>query len=404
MRILKGMKSRLYVTPEQASYLSQVAGCVRLVFNLGLEQRRTYGRRERYFNYEGQRAELKALKAEAEFLRDVPHHPLQEALVDLETAFKRFFTGTSRHPKPRIKGIDDGIRFPDPKQFRIEPTDDKRFVMLHLPKMGKSKGDAGALRMRLHRPLEGEVRSLTLTRTAGIWYVSILCDVEIKDPTVPVGKPIGGDRGVAVPFMGSNGYQPPIPTPTDAQKRRKRRLKKALSRCKPGSNNRRKAKRRLARHEAKETRRRRDALHKVSTHLAKNHCLVVFEDLKVKNMTASAAGTKDKPGRNVAQKAGLNRAILEVGWGTLTQFVRYKTGWYGSTLRLVPPMNSSRECSECRHIDAKSRVTRDWFRCTACGHAEHADLNAAKVVLYRGTHQHPVEGHSFDGSLPSPLH
>lgn len=384
MIVRKGMKYRAYPTPEQEVYLPRVSGCVRLVFNLGLQQRQMFGRPGRSIRYEGQRAELKELKAHADFLRDVPHHCLQEGLVDLQTAFDRFFKGISGYPQPRLKGQDDGFRFPDPKQFYVATTDDPKFVMLHLPKLGKKNGDYGALRLRLHRPLEGKIRSVTLNHEAGIWHASFLCEVEIDDPVAPLGEPVGLDRGVAVPIMVSDGATPHVPLPTERRKVRERRLHQSISRCKRSSKNRRKAVRALGRHKAKEARRRRDALNKATTQLAKNHGLIVIEDLHVKKMTASAAGTVEDTGVNVAQKSGLNRAILSVGWGMMAVMLDYKCIWYGSELLRVPPMGTSQGCSECSHIDAASRVSRDLFRCTACEHAEHADLNAAKTIRNRG--------------------
>ena len=384
MIVRKGMKYRVYPTPEQEAFLPRISGCVRLVFNLGLKQREMFGRPGRSIRYESQRAELKELKAHADFLRDIPHHCLQEGLVDLHVAFDRFFKGISGYPQPRLKGQNDGFRFPDPKQFYVATTDDPKFVMLHLPKMGKKNGDYGALRLRLHRPLEGKIRSVTLNHEAGIWHASFLCEVDVAAPTTPFGEAVGVDRGVAVPIMVSDGTTPHVPLPTERQRLRERRLHKAISRRHRGSNNRSKAVRALGRHKAKEARRRRDALHKATTHLAKNHSLIVIEDLRVKSMTTSAAGTVEEPGVNVAQKSGLNRAILSVGWGASAVMLGYKTAWYGSELRRVPPMGTSQECSECHQIDAASRISRDVFRCTACGHTKHADLNASETILYRG--------------------
>jgi putative transposase len=384
MIVRKGMKYRIYPTPAQEAYLPRISGCVRLVHNVALEQREMFGRRGRSFRYEGQRAELKDLKAHAEFLRDVPHHCLQEALVDLQTGFDRFFKGIAGYPQLRLKGRNDGFRFPDPKQFHVAPSDDERFVFLHLPKMGKVKSDHGPLRVRLHRPFEGKIRSVTLNHEAGVWHASFLCEVEVATSVSPLGDAVGLDRGVVVPIMVSDGTTPHVPLPTKRQRRRERRLHKAISRSKRGSNNRRKAVRALGKHKAKETRRRRDALHKATTHLAKNHSLIVIEDLRVKNMTASAAGTIKEPGVNVAQKSGLNRAILSVGWGAIPVMLGYKAVWKGSELRRVPPMGTSQQCSVCGHTDAASRVSRDVFRCTACDHTEHADLNAAKTIRNRG--------------------
>ena len=272
--------------------------------------------------------------------------------------------------------------------------DDERFALLHLPKMGKQKSDHGPLQVRLHRPLEGKIKSVTLNHEAGVWHASFLCEVEVAAPVPPLGEAVVLDRGVAVPIMVSDGTSPPVPLPTERQRRRERRLHKAISRRKRGSNNRRKAVTALAKHKAKEARRRRDALHKATAHLAKNHSLIVIEDLRVKNMTASAKGTVAEPGVNVAQKAGLNRAILSVGWGTMAVMLGYKTVWYGSEVRRVPPMGTSQGCSECGHLDAASRVSRDAFRCTACGHTEHADLNAAKTIRNRGLLLPTPGGHS----------
>lgn len=382
--VAKGLRYRVYPTTEQEAYLRRISGCVRLVFNLGLQQRQMFGRPGRSIRYEGQRAELKDLKEHADFLREVPHHCLQEGLVDLQTAFDRFFKGVSGYPQPRLKGQDDGFRFPDPTQFWVAATDDPKCVMLHLPKMGKTKSDHGALRLRLHRPLEGKIKSVTLNHEAGVWHASFLCEVTIADPVTPDGEPVGLDRGVAVPIMVSDATMPHVPLPTERQRVRERRLHKAVARCNRGSKNRRKAVRALARHKAKEARRRRDALHKATTHLAKNHSRIVVEDLRVKNMTASAGGTIETPGVNVAHKSGLNRAILSVGWGIILQMLGYKCIWYGADLLRVPPTGTSQECSECRKTDPASRISRDVFRCTACSHTEHADLNAAKTIRNRG--------------------
>jgi putative transposase len=102
--------------------------------------------------------------------------------------------------------------------------------------------------------------------------------------------------------------------------------------------------------------------------MARNHWLVVLEDLRVKAMTASAKGTTAEPGKNVAQKAGLNRAILQSGWGETSRMLDYKTKWYGSELLKVLPPGTSQECSKCHVVDADSRVSRDLLRCTNCGH------------------------------------
>lgn len=379
----QAFRYRVYATERQEIFLPQVSGCVRLVYNLGLEQRRTFSRRGRNIRYESQRAELSALKVEAEFLRDVPHHCIQEGLVDLGKAFKNFFEGRGGYPTARKKGRNDGFRFPDPKQIRFTPVPGAKFANLHLPKLGMSADDNGPLRIRYHRPIEGEIRSVTMNHEAGVWFVSVMCRIDTQDPPEPLGEPIGVDRGVAVPLFQSDGGTPYVPVTTQRGRERVKRLQQSIARCERGSVNRKKAVRLLGRRKAREARRRKDALHKASTRLAKNHYLIGIEDLRVKNMTASAAGTTAEPGKNVAHKRGLNRAILEIGWGMYAGMLAYKTVWYGSALVAVPPMHSSQECSGCGHVDARSRLRRDIFRCTACEHLEHADWNASKVIRDR---------------------
>ena len=124
-------------------------------------------------------------------------------------------------------------------------------------------------------------------------------------------------------------------------------------------------------------------MHKLSSELAASHGLIVIEDLRVRNMTRSAKGTLAEPGVNVNPKTGLNRSILAQGWGELRRHLQYKTVWYGSQLAEVPAQHSSQTCSACGVVHAESRESQARFRCIACGHAEHADVNAARVILAR---------------------
>lgn len=143
------------------------------------------------------------------------------------------------------------------------------------------------------------------------------------------------------------------------------------------------ARQRLARMQAKIARQRADFLHKLSTEIANKHTIFVMEDLRVKNMSKSAAGTVDAPGRNVRQKSGLNRSILDQGWSEFARQVEYKITANGGQLILVNPAYTSQKCSCCGHIDAKNRKG-DKFKCLACGNADHADVNAAKNILAAG--------------------
>jgi putative transposase len=127
-----------------------------------------------------------------------------------------------------------------------------------------------------------------------------------------------------------------------------------------------------------------DARHKLTTRLAKNHGLIAFEALALRSMTRSARGSVEAPGTNVRQKAGLNRSLLEQGIGETRRQLRYKAVWQGGKTVEVEPAFSSQRCSCCGHVSPANRPSRDRFACVACGHAELADINAARNHLRAG--------------------
>ena len=393
MQRLKAFRVRICPTPEQEVALARIAGCCRLVYNLGLEQRSSFWRQHkantgRSISWISQKRELTALKEAAPFLAEAPAHCLQSALADLDRAYGNFFAGHAGYPKPRKRFDNDSFTFPEPNQIRI----DRSAGLLVLPKFGKSKKDAGALRVILHRPIPGRVRRVTISRDGSHWYASILTRTGLRagknasTEPVPIeaGDVIALDRGTVEPVATSDGRFFGREIETERQRRKTRRMQKDLSRTQRGSGRRRKALKRLRTHKARLARRRRDVLHKISSDLARNYRVVVLEDLRVQNMTASARGTVEAPGRNVAQKAGLNRAILDKGWGELDRQLAYKLAWAGGRLIKVDPRDTSRTCGCCGHVDAESRISRDRFFCRSCGHEEHADTNAAHEILRRG--------------------
>lgn len=365
---------RLYPTPDQAAALGRWVGAVRFIYNLALEQRRDWYRPGRRFNFASQCREVTALRAEADWLRDAPVHPLQQAIKDLDRAYQNWWAGRALAPTPRKRGMNDAMRFSDPATFAFRRLS-RRLGEVKLPKLGW-------VRLRWDRAIPGTVKNITVARRAGIWTVAAQYEVEIADPAPSTLPAIGIDRGVAVFAALSDGSRI---APLNAGKKALlslRRAQRKLARKKRGSNNRRKQVRRVARQHAKVSAARRDFLHKASTTIAKNHGVVVLENLMVRNMVRSAAGAVEKPGRNVRQKAGLNRSILDQGWGAFRIMLDYKLAQRGGRLINVPAAYTSRTCSACGVVDAASRDgTR--FRCTACGHIAHADTNAAINILRR---------------------
>lgn len=390
MPSLKAIRVRLYPTPEQTSAFAQIAGCCRLVYNLGLEQRRDFWRQKKRtdgtgFTWYGQKRELKDLKRDgAPFLADVPVHCLQMALKDLDTAYRRFFEGAAGHPRPRRKGDHDSFVFPDPAQITLRVSRGE----LVLPKFGKTTSDWGAIKARFHRMPYGEIRSVTISRDGAHWVASILTRVK-RDAPRPVAPASltaddveGIDRGVAVAAMASDGASIVVPRETERQRRRGTRLARALARTQHGSKRRERARKRLLAHKARHTRRRNDARHKGTRAVVNRVRVVGIEALNVKGMSASARGSVDKPGRGTAAKAGLNRSILETGWGEIRRQLAYKLAWKGGHLVEVDARHTSQACAACGHIDPENRKNQG-FLCLQCGHVDHADRTAARNIKAR---------------------
>jgi putative transposase len=232
-------------------------------------------------------------------------------------------------------------------------------------------------RFRWSRPLPPGVKSYRVTcDRAGRWYVAFAA---LPDP-VPApgnGQTVGIDRGVMVSAALSTGELLHAPGLTAHERTRRRRLERRLARARRGSHRRARVKLALARLRAREADRRRDWAEKASTGIARRFDVIRIEDLRIAAMTRSARGTREHPGRNVCAKAGLNRSILGSGWGLLGRRLEQKaTG----RVEKIRPAFTSQRCSACGLVDRSSRESQAVFRCTACGYACNADVNAAKNI------------------------
>ena len=163
-----------------------------------------------------------------------------------------------------------------------------------------------------------------------------------------------------------------------------KRAQQKLSKKRKGGQNYQKQRIKLQRANKKLREKREDFQHRLSYRLSKNHAVVVLEKLRVKGMTKSAKGTLEEPGKNVAQKVGLNRAILRQAWSEFVRQVTYKCEWRGGRVLPVSPEYTSQRCSACGFVSAENRKSQAEFECISCGHAENADTNAAKNILALG--------------------
>ena len=377
---------RLYPTDEQNAQMAQFVGAARFVYNLALEQRRDWYRPGRRFNFATQCREVTALRAEVDWLKAAPVHVLQQALRDLDRAYQNWWAGRAEAPTPRRRGLNDSMRFPDPNGIDVQRTG-RSSGRIKLPKLGW-------VRFRGWHELHGDICNATVSRRAGQWFVSVQCERETGAPAASMLPTVGIDMGVAAFATLSDGQSI---EPLNAGKRALKALRRAqrdLARKRRGSNNRRKAVRRVARIQMRVANARKDFLHKVSTDIAKNHGVVVVEALRVRNMSASAKGTAEAPGRKVRQKAGLNRSILDQGWHTFRIMLAYKLADRGGRLVEVDPAHTSQTCAACGTINKASRISQAQFVCTTCGHEAHADINAAINIKRRvDCAFKPVDGH-----------
>ncbi|HEX8005609.1 MAG TPA: transposase [Trebonia sp.] len=364
--------SRYHLEPtrEQETALLRHCADARYVWNLCVEQESWWRPgRGTMPGFAERCRQLTEARADNPWLAEGSVIVQQQAVRDHDQAMRNFFAGTHRRPRWRKAGRDEGFRI-----VHLQPGDvrrlNRRWGQVRIPK-------AGWVRFRWSRAVPGDAKSFRITRDrAGRWHVAFAV---IPDPVPAPGndKVVGVDRGVAVSAALSTGARLRCPGLTAAESARLRRLQRTLARAKRGSNRRGKVKQAAARLKARETDRRRDWCEKTSTDLARRFDVIRVEDLSIKNMTRSARGTINVPGRNVRQKAGLNRGIRRSGWGLLVRRLEDKAP---GRVEKVNPAFTSQRCSACGHVAAESRESQALFRCVACAYTENADVNAAKNI------------------------
>ena len=372
MIVRKGYKYRLQTKPETNQKLAQFAGSCRFVWNkvLALNEDRYQAGIPR-LSYGDAAGALRLWKQSEEygFLADVHSQVLQQCLKDLERAYTNWFAGRANPPTFRKKFLSDSFRFP--QGFKVDGN------RVYLPKIGW-------VPFWLSRDIEGTIKNVTVSRRGEHWYVSFQVEFEMPDPLHLSDSAIGIDMGIATFAALSDGQRiEPLHSFRKAEAKLAHEQRK-LSRKVKFSNNWIKQKQKVNRVHTRIANLRHDFLHKHSTELSKNHAVVVVEDLQVSNMSRSAKGTVENPGRHVAAKSGLNKAILDQGWGLFRRMLDYKQLWRGGVLIAVRPAYTSQTCAECGHVSPENRVVQAVFSCVACGHTDHADVNAARVILAVG--------------------
>jgi putative transposase len=378
---------RLLPTPAQEPVLRDHCGHARYVWNLAVEQHGHWRPgRAGAPGYLEQCRQLTEARAEYPWLAAGSQTVQQQALRDFAQAMAGFDPGNpAGRPSWRKAGRDEGFRITG----RCGRQWDVHRVSRHVGQVWVPK--AGWVKFRWSCAVPPGVKSYRVTMDrAGRWHVA-LAAVPEPVPAPGTGEAVGIDRGVVVSAALSTGELLHCPGLTARERTRLRRLQRKLARATRGSNRRTRVKHAIARLRARETDRRKDWAEKTSTDIARRFDVIRVEDLQIGSMTRSAKGTRENPGRNVRAKAGLNRGILRSGWGLLVRRLQDKAP--GRVEKIKPALTSQR-CSACGQVDRDSRESQAVFRCTACGFAGHADVNAA-INIAAG---HAVTARGGDGA------
>ncbi len=378
----------------------------RAVRNLALEQRRCawfYGRKTLRADFQSK--ELTQARAEIDWIGDFPAQAGQQVLRQLDAAYDNWWNPAHPASAPRFEKRSGTLRFSLPGQAVGVRRLNRKWGEVRLPKLGWQ-------RFRMSRPLGGTICNANFMKKAGVWHVSFGVATK-RGAIAPNGKPgCGVDFGVACSAYLSDEDEPRLmpPSLTVGEKQRlpglERRKARQIAYAKKHNHGRyskrlRRTIAEIAKIRALQARRRLDFTHKLTTDLAKNHGFVGTEDLLVKNMTASAKGSVENPGKNVVAKAGLAREVLDNTPGERRRQLDYKCPWYGSWHEPVPSPGTSQTCPKCHMRDPKSRTGcgRE-FACVRCGYQAHADKVASQEVERRAEARIVVKALIIAGGHP----
>lgn len=440
----KAFSFRLYPTPEQERYLARVVGSCRYIYNALVREHerrmkymRTFGAWPKPIGFKTSKkkqslAEDYKLEASlyeiqtalhepggpAPWLEDVAGNIRNHAVAMFGAAQTNWMSGRTGPPNFKQRRPAGSFRFQDTRVASITGGPDRQpgFDFIRIPLPHGIEIDSWIC-FRRHRRLRGQPKTATIRRAAGIWYVSILCEWD-KPAKLPVHRApnakVGVDLNVRNLCALSDG------TIIDGRSADLARLEKSINRLKhresklrlrekaasaPRSKRHFRLQCRIARLQDRQANLRNEVTNQVAHAVALKHAFVGLEGLDIKGMTASAKGTVDAPGLNVRAKAGLNRAILNRGWGKLREKIESKVKIYGGQTVRVPPQYTSQTCAKCGHIAAENR-DGVIFHCVKCGFTAHADVNAATNILEKAlrlsAQESPGSG-SLDGERPTEL-
>jgi putative transposase len=358
--MLKAVKVRIYPTDEQSITLAKHFGCTRWLWNHCLsvmtETYKTTGKGISAFNMKKQ---IPILKAEHEWLKECYSQCLQQSVLNLSQAFQNFFEGRAKYPNFKSKHYRQSVQFPQNVKVISESAI-------------KFPGLLGTVTAKIHRPIEGTIKTVTVSRNPdGKYFASLLVDDGIEKPeSSSEGKAIGIDLGLTDFAITSDGSKFANPRHLKKHERNLKRKQRKLSRREKGSKNRNKARLKVAKVHSKIARVREDFHHKLSRKIVNENQVIVVEDLAVKNMV---------------KNHNLARAISDVGWGQFCTMLKYKAEFEGKVyLEIGRFFPSSHLCSNTLLTLEKMDLSVRSFVCPHCQERHDRDINAAINIRNEG--------------------
>ena len=407
MKINKAYKFRLEPNTEQEVILNNLVGSARFVWNQMLAISFEMFAKDEFINATNLVNKIMDLKSnpDFEFLKTSSNAvSLQQKVRDLASSWSRFFDpkahaklkeNKKKPRKPKFFKLADGTeiqRRPLMPQFKRKSDGYDSIRLVQFDKYCRVEGNRvklpngiGLVKFRKSQDVIGTIKNITISKKSGHWYVSFGTERELtENPRHPSKTAIGLDMGISKLLTTSNGQYIKPKNSFKANQVKLAKLQRQLSRKVLFSQNWKKQNRKIQKLHSHIANIRHDYLHKITTRISKSHAMIACEDLKVANMSKSASGTIENKGRQVKAKSGLNKSILDQGWGMMVNMLEYKQQWRGGLLIKVNPRYTSQTCFECKHIAKENRQTQSKFECVKCDHKANADINAAKNILSAG--------------------
>jgi putative transposase len=376
MKINKAYKFRMYPTKKQIQFLEGTFNACRYVYNISLDcEQQLYqlGCKSNLSAF-GLSYHLTNYKISSPWLKNYDALALEFEMHNLAAAFEKFFKNGG-YPKFKSKK--------EPRQSFRTRTNGNNIKLfensIKIPKL------ITPIEIVKHRDIEGKIKQLTIYKKNDKFYVSIMTETEKEIPIITSNNEVGVDLGLNHFAILDNGEKIENPKFLKGELEYLAKLQKKVSLVKNGSNNHKKLKRKISELHETIKNKRELFLHETSKKLVSKYDTFYFEDLYVKGMTASAKGTSEKHGKNVKQKSGLNRSILDVSFGNFLNMMEYKTKFDGKTLikvnRFFP---SSKNCSNCGEKNTGLVLKDRFWSCSSCGFQHDRDVNAAKNIKKEG--------------------